>query len=145
MPLPALKDYRKRRKEPRETPSIQSLDRGLLILEAVGRSTEPVSLGYLSTMLGIDRSSAFRLANTLKRRGFLSGSLWNARHERNSSDNFTPATVSGLAQNRRRRCRGRQTDRLCRGVEGAIIETNAGAALDGAEVPDLGGLVVASE
>lgn len=71
MPLPALKDYRKRRKEPRETPSIQSLDRGLLILEAVGRSTEPVSLGYLSTMLGIDRSSAFRLANTLKRRGFL--------------------------------------------------------------------------
>jgi IclR family acetate operon transcriptional repressor len=62
---------KKRHREPRETPSIQSLDRGLLILEAVGKSSEPVSLGPLAAMLGIDRSSAFRLANTLKRRGFL--------------------------------------------------------------------------
>jgi IclR family transcriptional regulator, acetate operon repressor len=66
-----LKNEPKRRKETRETPSIQSLDRGLLILEAVGKSAEPVSLGHLAAMLGIDRSSAFRLANTLKRRGFL--------------------------------------------------------------------------
>lgn len=55
----------------RETPSIQSLDRGLLILETVGRSGAPVSLGQLTGVLGIDRSSAFRLANTLRRRGFL--------------------------------------------------------------------------
>lgn len=67
----ASNDSQKRRKETRETPSIQSLDRGLLILEAVGKSAEPVSLGHLAAMLGIDRSSAFRLANTLKRRGFL--------------------------------------------------------------------------
>ena len=55
-----------------ETPSIQSLDRGLVILETVARSTEPVSLGELTDLLGIDRSSVFRLANTLRRRGFLS-------------------------------------------------------------------------
>ena len=55
----------------RETPSIQSLDRGLVIVEAVARSGEPVALGELTELLGIDRSSAFRLANTLKRRGFL--------------------------------------------------------------------------
>lgn len=55
----------------RETPSIQSLDRGLQILETVGKSEKPVSLGQLAVILGIDRSSAFRLANTLKRRGFL--------------------------------------------------------------------------
>jgi DNA-binding IclR family transcriptional regulator len=55
----------------RETPSIQSLDRGLLILETVGKSDLPVSLSHLAAILGIDRSSAFRLANTLKRRGFL--------------------------------------------------------------------------
>lgn len=55
----------------RETPSIQSLDRGLLILETVGKSGTAVSLGHLADILGIDRSSAFRLANTLKRRGFL--------------------------------------------------------------------------
>lgn len=55
----------------KETPPIQSLDRGLIILEAVAKSNNPVSLADLTTILGIDRSSAFRLANTLKRRGFL--------------------------------------------------------------------------
>jgi IclR family transcriptional regulator, acetate operon repressor len=54
-----------------ETPSIQSLDRGLFILEAVAKSADPVPLGQLTDLLGIDRSSVFRLANTLKRRGFL--------------------------------------------------------------------------
>ena len=53
------------------TPSIQSLDRGLFILEAVAQSAEPVGLGDLTDLLEIDRSSVFRLANTLKRRGFL--------------------------------------------------------------------------
>jgi DNA-binding IclR family transcriptional regulator len=50
---------------------IQSLDRGLIILEAVGRSRVPVGLTELVELLHIDRSSAFRLANTLRRRGFL--------------------------------------------------------------------------
>jgi IclR family transcriptional regulator, acetate operon repressor len=38
----------------------------------VARSTEPTSLGELTDVLEIDRSSVFRLANTLRRRGFLS-------------------------------------------------------------------------
>ncbi|HXJ44154.1 MAG TPA: IclR family transcriptional regulator [Bryobacteraceae bacterium] len=59
------------KKVPRETPSIQSLDRGLVILEAVARSKDSISLGQLTAILGIDRSSVFRLANTLKRRGYL--------------------------------------------------------------------------
>ena len=54
-----------------QTPSIQSLDRGLFILEAVAKSADPVALGHLTDLLGIDRSSVFRLANTLRRRGFL--------------------------------------------------------------------------
>lgn len=54
-----------------ETPSIQSLGRGLSILEAVAESSEPVALRALTDRLGIDRSSVFRLANTLKQRGFL--------------------------------------------------------------------------
>jgi IclR family transcriptional regulator, acetate operon repressor len=54
-----------------QTASIQSLDRGLFILEAVAKSADPVALGQLTDLLGIDRSSAFRLANTLRRRGFL--------------------------------------------------------------------------
>jgi len=53
-------------------PFIQSLDRGLTILRAVALSKQPISLGELSELLKIDRSSAFRLAHTLRRRGFLS-------------------------------------------------------------------------
>src|SRR5581483_2392145 len=67
---PAAKKKRTKRGT-RETPSIQSLDRGLVILEAVGKSDGPMTLGELTELLVIDRSSAFRLANTLKRRGFL--------------------------------------------------------------------------
>lgn len=54
-----------------ETPSVQSVDRALSVLEAVAKSPEPVPLGQLTELLGIDPSSVFRLANTLKRRGFL--------------------------------------------------------------------------
>ena len=54
------------------TPSIQSLGRGLSILEAVADADGPVALKELTVLLGIDRSSVFRLANTLKRRRFLS-------------------------------------------------------------------------
>jgi len=53
------------------TQPIQSLDRGLVLLEAVADAQRPVSLSELTPVLGIDRSSVFRLANTLVRRGFL--------------------------------------------------------------------------
>jgi len=53
------------------THPIQSLDRGLAILELVGQARRPVSVAELTPVLGIDRSSVFRLANTLKMRGFL--------------------------------------------------------------------------
>jgi IclR helix-turn-helix domain len=75
----------------RQTPFIQSLDHGLTILQAVALSKQPVSLGELTELLGIDRSSAFRLANTLRRRGFLAcpagrkdyilgSSMWRLSH-----------------------------------------------------------------
>jgi DNA-binding IclR family transcriptional regulator len=74
------------------TRSIQSLDRGLKILESVAKSGGPVSLGDLTKVLAIDRSSVFRLASTLKRRGFLAHpagrkdyilgpSLWRLAHK----------------------------------------------------------------
>ena len=55
-----------------QLPFIQSLDRGLTILQAVATSKQPVNLGELAELLNVDRSSAFRLAQTLRRRGFLS-------------------------------------------------------------------------
>jgi IclR family transcriptional regulator, acetate operon repressor len=54
-----------------DTPPIQSLDRGLAILEAVAASSAPVPLKQLTDLIGIDRSSVFRLANTLRQRRFL--------------------------------------------------------------------------
>lgn len=71
MPKGASAKLTKAKRVTVETPSIQSLDRGLLILETVAKSRSPVTLGNLTAVLGIDRSSVFRLANTLKRRGFL--------------------------------------------------------------------------
>ena len=75
-----------------QVPFIQSLDRGLTILQAVALSKHPVSLGELAELLSIDRSSAFRLAHTLRRRGFLSSpagrkeyilgsSMWTLSHQ----------------------------------------------------------------
>ncbi len=58
-------------KKPGHAPFIQSLDRGLTILHAVAQSKQPVALGELSELLAVDRSSVFRLAQTLRRRGFL--------------------------------------------------------------------------
>src|SRR6476660_438191 len=59
------------RKSVHDTPTIQSLDRGLAILEAVAASSQPVPLKQLTDLIGIDRSSVFRLANTLRQRRFL--------------------------------------------------------------------------
>jgi DNA-binding IclR family transcriptional regulator len=59
-------------KKTNQLPLIQSLDRGLAIIQAVAHAKEPVTLGELAELLDIDRSSAFRLAHTLRRRGFLS-------------------------------------------------------------------------
>ncbi len=56
---------------PRQRRVIQSLDRGLVILESAAKASRPVALSELAALFGIDRSSAFRLADTLKRRGFL--------------------------------------------------------------------------
>jgi IclR family acetate operon transcriptional repressor len=58
-------------KSTHDTPPIQSLDRGLAILEAVAASPAPVPLKQLTDLIGIDRSSVFRLANTLRQRRFL--------------------------------------------------------------------------
>lgn len=58
---------------------IQSVDRALQLLETVGESATPVSLGELTNALGMDRSSVCRLAQTLRRRGYLI-QLRDSRH-----------------------------------------------------------------
>jgi DNA-binding IclR family transcriptional regulator len=55
----------------KQTPPIQSVDRALILLGIVGRAGRPISLRELTNVLGIDRSSVYRLAGTLQRHGFL--------------------------------------------------------------------------
>ena len=53
------------------TPPIQSPSGGLALLTAVGDAQRPLSLAELNEVVPIDRSSVFRLANTLRLHGFL--------------------------------------------------------------------------
>ena len=69
----------------RTTQPIQSLDRGLVLLETVARARRPVSLAELVPVLNIDRSSVFRLANTLAGRGFLAQDPESKRYVLGSS------------------------------------------------------------
>jgi len=51
-------------------PEIQSLARGLKIMELLAASSEPVSITELAAELGIDKSSASRLVQTLATYGY---------------------------------------------------------------------------
>jgi len=53
------------------SPTIQSLDRGLEILSIIARSGSPMSLNDIAGHFAIDRSSVFRLINTLVQKGFV--------------------------------------------------------------------------
>lgn len=50
---------------------IQSLDRGLIIMEALSRSQELMGLPELAELLGVDPSTVYRLLGTLLNRGFV--------------------------------------------------------------------------
>lgn len=50
---------------------IQSLDRGLQILEYVADKTRPARLAELAELLGVEKSSAHRLVKTLQDRGYV--------------------------------------------------------------------------
>ena len=54
---------------------IQSLDRGLIIMQTIARLGRPVSIARLADTLQIDHSSVFRLVKTLQGRGFLAHDL----------------------------------------------------------------------
>jgi len=58
------------RSEPRGS-YVQSLNRGLQLLELLGLAEEPAGLPELSETLGVDRSTVHRLLSTLLRRGYV--------------------------------------------------------------------------
>jgi len=60
------------RPKPRpDTSIIQSLDKGLMLLETVEQAKAPVGLADLATRLGWDKATIHRLLATLERRGYL--------------------------------------------------------------------------
>lgn len=52
-------------------PRVQSLDRGLQLLELLGAAREPMSLADLAELVQVDRSTAHRLLGTLGQRGYI--------------------------------------------------------------------------
>ncbi|MFC7609092.1 helix-turn-helix domain-containing protein [Teichococcus aestuarii] len=68
---------------------VQSLQKGLALLEAFSRQPGELSLNELAALSGIDRSSAQRMAHTLLKLGYL--------ERGNNGRGYTPAARSSTA------------------------------------------------
>jgi len=110
-----------------DTPAIQSLDRGLAILEAVAASARPVPLRQLTDLIGIDRSSVFRLANTLRQRRFLA-------HPKDSKDYVLGPTAWRLSRRYGRTVLGTFFHHFLQDLTQALGETSHFAVREGVEV-----------
>jgi IclR family transcriptional regulator, KDG regulon repressor len=82
---------------------IQSLDRGLQLLETLSTSPEPMGLPELSEILDVDRSTVYRLLSTLLQRGYVSQDAVTKRYRlgfkvvelgRRAIDSFSLRTAS---------------------------------------------------
>ena len=58
--------------EPRATDFVESLDRGLRLLQAFGQSTAPMSLSEIARAAGLPRATARRILFTLQHGGYVS-------------------------------------------------------------------------
>jgi len=110
-----------------DTPAIQSLDRGLAILEAVAASSQPVPLKELTGLIGIDRSSVFRLANTLRQRRFLA-------NPKDSKDYILGPTAWRLSRRYGRNLLGTFFHHYLQELTARLGETSHFAVREGVEV-----------
>ena len=110
-----------------DTPAIQSLDRGLAILEAVAGSSKPVPLRQLTDLMGLDRSSVFRLANTLRQRRFLA-------HPKDSKDYILGPTAWRLSRHYGRTVLGTFFHHHLQELTAALSETSHFAVREGVQV-----------
>src|SRR5436189_4961365 len=115
------------RKSLHDTPTIQSLDRGLAILEAVAGSPVPVPLRQLTDLIGIDRSSVFRLANTLRQRRFLA-------NPKGSNDYILGPTAWRLSRRYGRTVLGTFFHHYLQDLSATLGETSHFAVREGVEV-----------
>src|SRR4029453_4686280 len=110
-----------------DTPAIQSLDRGLVILEAVAGSSQPVPLKPPTDLIGIDRSSVFRLANTLRQRRFLA-------NPKGSKDYILGPTAWRLSRRYGRTVLGTFFHHYLQDLSATLGETSHFAVREGVEV-----------
>src|SRR3954465_3083179 len=115
------------RKSLHDTPTIQSLDRGLAILEAVAGSPVPVPLKQLTDLIGIDRSSVFRLANTLRQRRVLA-------NPKGSKDYILGPTAWRLSRRYGRNVLGMFFHHYLQDLTATLGETSHFAVREGVEV-----------
>jgi DNA-binding IclR family transcriptional regulator len=127
MLTPATRFAEMSRKSLHDTPTIQSLDRGLAILEAVAGSPAPVPLKQLTDLIGIDRSSVFRLANTLRQRRFLA-------NPKGSSDYILGPTAWRLSRRYGRTVLGTFFHHYLQDLSTTLGETSHFAVREGVEV-----------
>jgi IclR family acetate operon transcriptional repressor len=110
-----------------DTPAIQSLDRGLAILEAVAAASRPVPLRQLTDLIGINRSSVFRLANTLRQRRFLA-------HPKDSKDYILGPTAWRLSRRYGRTVLGTFFHHYLQELTATLGETSHFAVREGVQV-----------
>src|SRR6478736_2883775 len=110
-----------------DTPAIQSLDRGLAILEAVAGAPAPVPLKQLTDLIGIARSSVFRLANTLRQRRFLA-------NPKGSNDYILGPTAWRLSRRYGRTVLGTFFHHYLQDLSATLGETSHFAVREGVEV-----------
>ena len=115
------------RKSLHDTPTIQSLDRGLAILKAVASAPAPVPLKQLTDLIGIDRSSVFRLANTLRQRRFLA-------NPKGSNDYILGPTAWRLSRRYGRTVLGTFFHHYLQDLSATLGETSHFAVREGVEV-----------
>src|SRR6476619_4342921 len=127
MLTPATRVAEMSRKALHDTPTIQSLDRGLAILEAVAGSPAPVPLKQLTDLIGIDRSSVFRLANTLRQRRFLA-------NPKGSNDYILGPTAWRLSRRYGRTVLGTFFHHYLQELSATLGETSHFAVREGVEV-----------
>src|SRR6186997_724429 len=127
MLTPATPIPKMSRKSLHDTPTIQSLDRGLAILEAVAGSPAPVPLRQLTDLIGIDRSSVFRLANTLRQRRFLA-------NPKGSNDYILGPTAWRLSRRYGRTVLGTFFHHYLQDLSATLGETSHFAVREGVEV-----------
>lgn len=67
--------------EKKDSPSVQAVDRALLLLRLIGESNGPITIGELCSRSGLNRTTAWRLLSTLEQNHFVERNLVSKEYD----------------------------------------------------------------